>query len=357
MTQSLVNNHIIVMGAGPLGSLIAARLQQGGRAVRLLARGPRLEELRQHGIVLKSWSSGREEIVQVPLIEDLEGVENNDLIVVVMRKNLALEALPMLAKTRARSVLFLMNNAAGPQAMLEALGAQRVLIGFAGAGGYREGHKVVYMNAEEGSEANILLGTVDGKPSPALDAAAASLNGGLHLKAVVEEHMDAWSKYHVALLFPSVATALYLSGNDAVRMANTRDARVLAWRAFQEGFAVLRKLGYPVQPPALKKLLWVPEPVMVAMLGRLLRNPRMEVALARHARNIQDEINQLNAEFLALVKKSGIFTPHLRFLVSQYQKQATAFPEGSRSMRLRWGGILIPILLLVCAALLLALIV
>ncbi len=43
---------ILVYGSGPLGSLFAARLQQGGNDVSILARGQRLAELREHGIVL-----------------------------------------------------------------------------------------------------------------------------------------------------------------------------------------------------------------------------------------------------------------------------------------------------------------
>jgi 2-dehydropantoate 2-reductase len=43
---------ILVDGAGPLGSLSAARLQQGSNHVSILARGQRLDELREYGIVL-----------------------------------------------------------------------------------------------------------------------------------------------------------------------------------------------------------------------------------------------------------------------------------------------------------------
>jgi ketopantoate reductase len=41
---------ILVFGAGPLGSILAARLHQGGQDVSLLARGQRLTGLRSHGV-------------------------------------------------------------------------------------------------------------------------------------------------------------------------------------------------------------------------------------------------------------------------------------------------------------------
>jgi 2-dehydropantoate 2-reductase len=339
--------RILVFGAGPLGSLFAARLHQGGQQVTLLARGQRLAELHQNGIVLRSWTTGKEESVQVPLIERLEPDDFYDLILVIMRKNLALKALPDLAANRSPQMLFLMNNAAGPQVLLDALGKERVLIGFPGAAGYREGNKIVHINAEQDSPAIIYMGEPDGGITCRLEKIQAGLSQGLYLKAEIETNMDAWLKYHVALLFPSLATGLYLCGNDNYRMARTRDALVLAWRGMKEGFRVLKKLGYPVRPPALKPYTWMPEPVAVAFLRKLLRNPRMEVAMVRHATAIRDEIGQLNSEFLQLVDQSALFTPNIRFLIEQFEKQAPAFPDGSRTIRLRWGGILIPALLLV----------
>ena len=51
----------LVYGAGPLGSLYAARLQQAGVQVALLARGQRLADLREHGVVLEDAFSGQRE--------------------------------------------------------------------------------------------------------------------------------------------------------------------------------------------------------------------------------------------------------------------------------------------------------
>ena len=159
--------RILVFGAGPLGSVLAARLHQGGRDVTLLARGERLVQLRQHGVTLKSWTSKEEETVQVPLVEKLDSKNYFDLVLVVMRKNKALEALPILAANCSANFLFLMNSAAGPEALIDALGKERVLTGFAGIAGFMEEHKVVYINAEAERTAEILLGEPDGTVYPA----------------------------------------------------------------------------------------------------------------------------------------------------------------------------------------------
>ena len=50
--------NILVYGAGVLGSLYAARLQEAGQHVSLLARGQRLQDIREHSIVLTDVLTG-----------------------------------------------------------------------------------------------------------------------------------------------------------------------------------------------------------------------------------------------------------------------------------------------------------
>ncbi len=338
---------ILVFGAGPLGSLLAARLFQGGHEVALLARGKRLENLEKHGVVLRSWPTEETESVRVPIVAAFSPKDLYDLVLVVMRKNSALKILPLLSRNKkVPTFLFLMNNAAGPGAFIDALGKNRVMMGFPGAAGYRDGHAIVHLNGAPGRPAGVVMGEVDGGTSTRLEKITQELEKGLYVEAAIEPFMDAWSKYHVALLFPSLAPALYLCGNDNLRMSRTRDALVLALRGIKEGFVVLKRLGYPVRPKYLKRFLLIPEPLAVSFLRKAIKNPRMEVAMVRHAEVIRDEIQQLNAEFLDLVEQSGMFTPTIRFLIDQYNKKSQSLPDGSRSIHLRWSEILIPLLMI-----------
>ncbi len=50
---------ILVYGAGVIGTLYAARLQESGQQVTLLARGQRLADVRRHGLTLEDVASGR----------------------------------------------------------------------------------------------------------------------------------------------------------------------------------------------------------------------------------------------------------------------------------------------------------
>ena len=50
---------ILVFGPGVIGTLYAARLQESGQLVTVLARGERLAEIRRHGLTLEDVVSGR----------------------------------------------------------------------------------------------------------------------------------------------------------------------------------------------------------------------------------------------------------------------------------------------------------
>jgi 2-dehydropantoate 2-reductase len=344
--------RILVIGAGPLGSLIAARLFQGGQDVSLLARGTRIQELEEHGVVLRPWTSEDSEAIRVPVLTEFTAEDDFDLVMVVMRKNSALKVLPMLAKNiKVPTFLFLMNNASGPQEFENALGKERVVMGFPGAAGYREGHTVVHMNAEPEKNMEIVMGSGSFVDVEKIENLANELRKGRYMGVSIEPCMDAWSKYHVALLFPSLAPAFYLCANDRLRMSRTRDALVLAWRAIGEGFSALKKMGYPMSPKSLKKFQFIPEPLAVGFMKKIIKDPRMEVAMVRHAEVIRDEIQQLNGEFLQLLEGSGAFTPNINFLIDQYNKKAPLLPDGSRSISLRWSDIFIPILLVVALVL------
>ena len=333
---------ILVYGAGPLGSVFAARLQQGGNDVSLLARGQRLADLREHGIVLVDAQTQEQSVTRVNVVERLAPEDSYDLVLVIMRKNHALQILPMLAANRhTPNVLFLMNNAAGPGALVEALGQERVLIGFPGSAGYREGHAIHCLTGTEDDKAYVPFGEVDGRITDRTGEVASILESAPGFGAQIRTDMDAWLKYHVALLFPSLAPSLFAAGIDNYRLARTRDLVVLAVRAMREGFRVLRSLGLPITPSKLKVIEWLPEPILVLLVQRLLANPLMETALVKHAEAARDEVQHLIGEFMALARTTLVPTPTIDRLLQYYEPDAPPVPEGSAEIPLRWGGLLI----------------
>jgi len=333
---------ILVYGAGPLGSLFASRLHEAGHEVALLARGQRMLDLREHGIVLVDTQTGQETVARPRFVERLDPEDAYDLVLVIMRKNRALEILPTLAANyHTPHILFLMNNAVGPGELVQALGQERVLMGFPMAAGYRRGHVVYHLvGAQPGQNAHIPIGEVDGRITPRLQEVGRILASMPGFDAELRSDMDAWLKTHVALLMPSLAPAMRAAGRDNVRMAHTRDAIVLAIRAIREGFRVLRALGFPITPSRILILFGLlPEPILVWGFQKRLVDPRMRIAMLEHAKAAQDEIQHLADEFLALKRLTSVPTPAMDRLAAYFDPQTSPMPEGMAEIALDWRGV------------------
>jgi len=328
--------RVLVYGAGPLGSLFAARLCAGGHEVRLLARGQRLADLREFGIVLVEFQTGMEAVTRCNFIERLLPEDEYDLILVIMRKNRALEVLPELAANRGSpNILFLMNNAAGPGELVQALGRERVMVGFPMAAGYRRGHVVHYLvGAQPGKNAMIPIGEADGGITTRTLQVGNILASMPGFDAEIRTDMDAWLKTHVALLMPSLAPALIAAGGDNLRLAYTRDLIVLTIRAIREGFSVLKSLGIPIVPNSVKKFDWIPEPVLVWGFQRRLVHPVMRIAMVEHAKAAHDEIKHLADEFLLLKRQASIPTPAIDRLYRYLDPSTPLMQEGSAEIPL-----------------------
>ncbi len=131
----------VVLGAGVQGSVYAAKLAAAGADVTLVARGRRGAELRANGVMIEHPSSGTRDAVRLPVIERIDARVSCDVCMVAVRREQLDAVLPDVR--RAVSVgrfVVMVNHANGSQNLLEAAGAQRLVLGFPGfAGGLEEG--------------------------------------------------------------------------------------------------------------------------------------------------------------------------------------------------------------------------
>jgi len=297
--------RILVYGAGVIGSFNAARLEAAGHEVALLARGPRLADLREHGVVLENARSGERTTTEVPLVDALAPDDAYDLVLVTLRRNQVPAILPALAaNARTPIVLFLGNNAAGADEWVAALGRERVLLGQANLGGVREGHVVRYLWARwlplEFSE-------LDDRRT----ARTAAIEDAFRLAGIsarTTKHQDASLKTHAASLVP-IAGALYWAGGDVRRLAHARRALRLWVRATREGLRALERLGIPIVPPALRVVEWIPESLLAFGMGRFLDTELAVVGLGGHGNAAPDEMKELADEFRDLLRRAGLPSP------------------------------------------------
>ena len=229
-----------------------------------------------------------------------------------------------------------MNNAAGPGELVHALGAERVLMGFPMAAGYRRGHIIHYLAGNAEDKSIVPIGEINGRITPRLEEVGQVLSSMAGFDVELRTDMDAWLKTHVALLMPSLAPALRAAGQDNVRLAHTRDAMLLALRAIREGFRVLKALGYPIVPTNIRIFDWVPEPVLVWLFGKRFTNPHVRVALVEHSEAAQDEIKHLADEFRRLCQQTSIPTPAMDRLDTYFDAATPPLPEGNQTLSMDW---------------------
>ncbi len=328
---------ILFYGAGVLGSLYAARLQEAGQEVSILARGQRLADIREYGIVLEDSDTGQRTTTRVKVVEHLSPNDAYDLVVVLMQKNQITAILPVLAANpHTPHVLFMGNNAAGPDEMVEALGRERVLLGFPGAAGHRKGH-IVVTKIVSGRQQPTTCGELDGRTTPRLRYIVAAFKSA-RFPVAVSPNMDAWLKTHVVEVSPT-AQALYMAGGDNYRLARTRDGLVLMVRAIREGYQVLRTLGVPITPANHKVFDWIPEPILVALMQRLLNTKTAEIEIAGHANAARDEMKQIADEFRALARTTSVPTPAMDRLHTYLDPAEPSLSEDSTRISPGWRSV------------------
>jgi ketopantoate reductase len=336
--------RVLVFGAGPLGSLMAARLLEAGHEVSLLARGQRLDDLKNHGVVLEDEVSGEREVAHVPVVTSLAPDDDYDLVMVVMRKNQAEMILPALAANRrVPTYLFMMNNAAGPTQLTEAVGEDRVLLGFPLPGGSRDGHVVRIVPVDEDHPYTLPIGEVDGGTRDRTRGVADVLRSMRGYEVEIRPDMNAWLKYHASVTILSLGPAVCAAAVDMERLARTRDLMVLSLRSIKEAFRGLRKgLGIAPAPRSFRWLERFPEPVWVWLLGRKLREGTARSSIEGHSAAARDEFAHVSAELLDQLHDAGVETPAIERLLAFTDPTIEPWPDGARDIPMRWGGVLVP---------------
>jgi len=296
---------ILVYGAGNIGSLYAAKLKDAGHDATILARGTRLHEIREHGILLQDFHSGQKSTTWIETVDRLAPEDAYELVLVILPRISVSEILPIVAANRnTPSVMFFGNNAGGSEEMIEALGRERVLLGFPGAAAVPHDEYIRYIILDQREQATT-IGELDGSDSKRIKSIATALQSAGFPSSICA-NMDAWLKTHVAEISPT-ANALYMAGSDIDGLKRNRKALVLMIRAIREGHRVLSALGIPITPSSHKIFRWIPEFLLVAITRRKLDDKAWSIKIG-HAVAARDEMRTIADEFRELARKSGIAT-------------------------------------------------
>ncbi|HSL45343.1 MAG TPA: 2-dehydropantoate 2-reductase N-terminal domain-containing protein [Anaerolineales bacterium] len=303
---------ILIFGAGVLGSLYAARLQEAGHEVSILARGRRLQEIRGQGLVLEHALSGQYLVVPIRVIEKLNVYDQYDYIIVLVRNPQVREALALVEKNiETLNILVMVNNVMGYQEWIDAVGRDRLMVGFPGAGGTCKDGVVKYALAPAFFQPTTVA-EIDGQPSERLlKLVRAFREAGFPTTTC--RNMDAWQKTHVAWVSP-LAQAIYMARNEGIQLGDSRNNIKLMIKAIRDSLAALKQLSIPVTPSIMRFWQLLPEPLLVEGVRLWSKTQHFNTLALQHSMVARDEMDQLARQFTALSKSAGIFTPCLNIL-------------------------------------------
>ena len=120
----------LVLGAGVIGSVYAAKLLQAGHEVVLLARGRRLADLRAYGLILEEATSRQRTVLPVTAVGVLDPDDQYDLVLVQVRSEQLASAFPVLTGMRDGSHVLFFGNTGGRHAAARRGLSDRALCGF-----------------------------------------------------------------------------------------------------------------------------------------------------------------------------------------------------------------------------------
>ncbi len=300
--------NVLVYGAGVIGTLYAARLQQAGHRVTVLARRTRLADIRREGLVLQEIGSANRSSTRVDTVEQLDADAAYDLALISVRRDQIDAIVPMLAANRrVPTMLFMLNNPMGSSRLVDALGQARVLLGFPGAGGARDGSVVRYALVPQQSTT---LAEWSGQRSARVRALAHTLRVA-GFPTSISRNMDAWLKTH-ALFVTAVSGAIYRAGGNCRQLSESHADLQLMTHGVREGFAAVRRLGLPVTPLPLSVLFnWMPEAYAVHYWRRFFASALGDAVFGRHARAASGEMRELADDCRGLLERAGGGAPAL----------------------------------------------
>ena len=223
---------------------LRSQIKAGGNRVTVVARGQRLADIRRYGLALEDVVDRARSTTQVDTTERLDTNDQYDTALITVRRDQVASVVPELAANhRIPTLIFVLNNPVGSKDLAQALGRERILLGFPGAGGTRDGHLVRYaMIAQQPTT----LGELGGQRTPRLRRLVETFRQ-CGFPTTISRDMDAWLKAH-AFFVTAVSGAIYIAGGDCHRLSGDKATVALMAKGVREGYSADRALGLSENP-------------------------------------------------------------------------------------------------------------
>jgi 2-dehydropantoate 2-reductase len=236
--------RIYMIGAGAMGSVYGGLLARTGRDVSLIdPRADHINRVRHHGLIVEG-VRGRH-VVRLPAHASGEGLTRGDLAIIFTDANATADA----ARTAAALLgpegfaMTLQNGIGNVEALVEALGAARVVAGVSmNSAALIEAGRAAYTNSGMTS-----IGELDGRRTARIEAVAAMLNEAQIPTEIVADPMAyIWSKF---VLNCGINALTAVTGLRSGEMYRTAEVDALQDHVIDEILAVVERKGVRLAEP------------------------------------------------------------------------------------------------------------
>lgn len=313
----------LIIGSGPIGQWLALRFKKAGENITLMARNETYHLLQENGIRIKDGLTGKYQVEQVKLINELTSKDYYELVIVAMRKSYRLTVCEMLAKNEnIENILFLGNDVSGFQHYFEHIPANKILLGFPGAGGGWKNDELTIMDRKKRKDhhGEIFFGELDGFTRKRT-LRIKKLFKAADIKVSLEKDMSGWLKYHFAFIAPTTG-AIFMKNGDLKAVAADKKMLHHYCKACREAGNVLRTVGYRRRQPRVFNIYyWLPRWLEAKVFKYFFSSPEAEILFGLHASEIGPELLKMTEEFNVLKSQAKLETPALDALIKYVQQK------------------------------------
>lgn len=287
---------ILIYGAGVIGSLYGVYLSKAKCDVSLLARGKRLTELCNKGLLYYENKSVQR--ANVSIMNKISADDYFDYIIVTVRANQLHEVLKDLRNNISPTIVTMVNSLEDYSIWENLCGKGRILPAFPGAGGSIE-NGILNAGMTPRIVQSTTLSEIDGKASKRLCIFKNLLQkAGIHCQIITDMHM--WQVCHLAMVVP-IADAYYMVDKAKFAYKNKQVMRKTA-ESLHNNFKKLKSAGIEITPAKLNFFCHCPIFILSQILPWVYRSQFGEQFMYQHAVKAQGEMAKLHKDFYTYIE-------------------------------------------------------
>ncbi len=301
-----MTKHVVVLGAGAMGSLFGGLLAEGGLKVTLVDPWQEhIDNIKQNGLQIVGFGGDR--FIPIGATTNAAEIESADVVLVQCKANFnaaAAKSMQHLFTEASNTVAISFQNGLGNEEELATyFGEDRVLGGLTAQGANVEGPGVIRNHAELPS----YIGEMSGGISERVTEIAETLSGaGLPTEASASIRQDIWRKLMANIAISAVSG---ITGLNIGQIFNEHRADSVSYAALEEAIAVANASGVNLTADEAREIL--------AKIAGPNGTPGNKSSLRVDIENSRpSEIDYINGAVVLLAKKHGVPVPVNETLVT-----------------------------------------